>query len=150
MQYIESGCQTAEFSGMKEVGGIHFVGGGVRASIGMSALSMSFVNEEAAGAQALYYFGKNISVEEKKDDREIEPSLRSLVVSEIIYYKVDVGCDGCGVLPSLFDRDFGNINERDFPALFCQPDGVPPSASGKVEGVSALRENRQNVLRKSP
>ena len=125
---------------MKEVGGIHFVGGGVLAWVGMSALSMSFVNEEAARTQALYYFGKNISVEEKKHDHEIELSLRSLVASEIIYYKVDARCDGCGVLPSLFNRDFGNINERDFPALFCQPDGVSPGASGEVEGVSALLE----------
>ena len=52
---------------------------------------MSFINQAAAGTKALYYFGKNIPVEEKKDDRQVELSLRSLVASEIIYYKVDVG-----------------------------------------------------------
>ena len=67
---------------------------------------------------------------ERKTYHHVELHLRSLEVSEIIYYKVNAERERCGSLPLWFDADFGNVNvnERYSPALFCQPDCVSPTA----------------------
>src|ERR1039457_4899273 len=123
---------------------------------------VSLIDEQSAGPNRLEEFGKNLSLQIEKchDHIElcfveacfVEPcfklGLRSLEVGEIIYYKVDVGRERAGILTRLFDSSFGNINERNFPALLRQPDRVASGSSGQVEGVSRVWKQRQNVFGK--
>ena len=76
--------------------------------------------------------------------------MRSLEASEIIYYKVDVGRERPGILPCLFDSGFGNIDERNLPALLRQPDCVPSRSSRQIERTTSVRKKRPNEIRKSP
>ncbi len=71
-------------------------------------------------------------------------------MSEIIYYKMNVGREPSGILPCLFDSGFGDINERNFPTLFRQPDRVPSRSSREVERASSMRKQRQDMFGKSP
>jgi hypothetical protein len=73
--------------------------------------------------------------------------LRSFKVSEIIYYKVNVGPELAGMLPRLFDSGFGDIDQCDLPTLLRQPDRVPSRASREVKRVSSVRKQRHNVPR---
>jgi len=71
-------------------------------------------------------------------------------LSEIIYDQVIVGSERSGVLPSQFDTSFREIDERDLPAMFRQPDRVAPGAPGKVERASSARKARLDMFRKCP
>jgi hypothetical protein len=61
-------------------------------------------------------------------------------------YKVNVGRERPGVLPSLFDSGLGNVNGRDFPTLLHQHDRVVSGSSLEVKRTSTARKQRQNVF----
>jgi hypothetical protein len=112
---------------------------------------MRLIDEQAARSHRPHYLRKDLSVEIEERHHNLEGcGLRSLEAGEIIYYKVNVGGEGSGILPRLFDSGLGDIDERDFPTLFCQPDGVASGSSREVERASSVSKVRQDVLGKRP
>ena len=106
-----------------------------------------FVNQQAARTQRLCHLRKNPPLQIKEADDQVELGLRSPEPSEIIYYKVDLGGEGPGVLPRFFDRDFGNIGQRDPPSALRQIECVASGAAGKIKRAAAAGKCGMDELR---
>ena len=112
---------------------------------------MRLIDEQAAGSHRSHYLREDFSFQIEERHHHLEScGLRSLEAGEIIYYKVNVGGERSGILLRLFDSGLGDIDERDFPTLFRQPDGVASGSSREVERASSVWKERQDVLGKGP
>src|SRR5271157_4147024 len=148
MQYAQAARELHEFAGLKQVLRIFRTTGQFRLLRGIR-----LINEQAAGAQGFHYLRKNTSLEIAEHHYDFESGgkldLRSLEVSEIIYYKVNVGRERPGILPRLFDSGLGDIDEGDIPALLDHPDGVPSGSSCEIKRAASVRKQRPNVFSES-
>src|SRR4029077_3246126 len=147
IQYVQAVRESQKFARLKQVRGVLRTARQLRLGQGEG-----LAEKQSARPHRLHHLRKYspLQIEERHHHFEpcVELGLRSLEVSEIIYYKVNVGRERSGILPRLFDSGLGNVNERDFPTLFCQPDRVPSGSSRKVESPSSLRKERKNIFRK--
>lgn len=114
MQHFKTICKASKFARFQQVCIIFRTAGQPRLLLGVG-----LIEQQSPGSDGLQNLWENLPVQIQENHYQVKLSLRSSESSEIIYYKVDVGRERPGVLPRLFHTGVRDIDERDFPALFC-------------------------------
>ena len=73
---------------------------------------------------------------EIEDEDEVVRARIGLVVEEVRADKLDVDSSSRGELPSVGDRDVGEVDSGDPPTASGEPDGVPALPAREIEGGS--------------